>query len=257
MRSSSVSPYDLQDWAKRAGFELTEETLPPLAGYLGLLIQWNRVMNLVGTRTAEDTFFTLVVDSLHLGRFLREDVEYSAAPCCWDLGSGAGLPGLPLRMIWQEGDYWLVEAREKRALFLSTVLAKYPLPGTHVFRGRAEAFMAGPPARTADLIVSRAFMPWPGVLELVKGNLNPNGVVVLLLREHLQRVSRLGTGRTELAYCRAIYVYGVPHPAVPVCPDRSRRTIIHKTKPSEKTSFQPFEFFLAIVKNSFQWAFFI
>ena len=123
MRSSSVSPYDLQDWAKRAGFELTEETLPPLAGYLGLLIQWNRVMNLVGTRTAEDTFFTLVVDSLHLGRFLREDVEYSTAPCCWDLGSGAGLPGLPLRMIWQEGDYWMVEAREKRALFLSTVLA--------------------------------------------------------------------------------------------------------------------------------------
>ena len=49
MRSSSVYPYDLQDWAKRAGFELTEETLPPLAGYLGLLIQWNRVMNLVGT----------------------------------------------------------------------------------------------------------------------------------------------------------------------------------------------------------------
>ena len=38
MRSSSVSPYDLQDWAKRAGFELTEETLPPLAGYLGLLM---------------------------------------------------------------------------------------------------------------------------------------------------------------------------------------------------------------------------
>lgn len=128
MRPSSVSPYDLQDWAKRAGFELAEETLHPLAGYLGLLMQWNKVMNLVGTRTAEDTFFTLVVDSLHLGRFLREDVKCSAAPCCWDLGSGAGLPGIPLRMIWQEGDYWMVEAREKRALFLSTVLAQYPCP---------------------------------------------------------------------------------------------------------------------------------
>lgn len=186
MRPSSVSPYDLQDWAKRAGFELAEETLHPLAGYLGLLMQWNKVMNLVGTRTAEDTFFTLVVDSLHLGRFLREDVKCCAAPCCWDLGSGAGLPGIPLRMIWQEGDYWMVEAREKRALFLSTVLAQYPLPGTHVFRGRAETFMAGPPARTADLVVSRAFMPWPGVLELVKGSLNPNGVAVLLLRDRLQ-----------------------------------------------------------------------
>ena len=56
MRSSSVSPYDLQDWAKRAGFELTEETLPPLAGYLGLLMQWNRVMNLVGTRRLRTPF---------------------------------------------------------------------------------------------------------------------------------------------------------------------------------------------------------
>ena len=46
--------------------------------------------------------------------------------------------------------------------------------------------MAGPPARSADLVVSRAFMPWPGVLELVKGSLNPNGVAVLLLRDRLQ-----------------------------------------------------------------------
>ena len=87
MRPSSVSPYDLQDWAKRAGFELAEETLHPLAGYLGLLMQWNKVMNLVGTRTAEDTFFTLVVDSLHLG--------FSARRCEMQrrtvlLGSGIG-----------------------------------------------------------------------------------------------------------------------------------------------------------------------
>ena len=46
--------------------------------------------------------------------------------------------------------------------------------------------MAGPPARTADLVVSRAFMPWPRVLELVQDQLTPEGVVVLLLRERLQ-----------------------------------------------------------------------
>lgn len=150
----------------------------------------------------------------------------------------------------------MVEAREKRALFLSTVLAKYPLPGTHVFRGRAEAFMAGPPARTADLIVSRAFMPWPGVLELVKGNLNPNGVVVLLLRERLQESPdweqaaqnwRIAGQYTYTASRTQRYLYA---------PDRSRRTIIHKTKPSEKKLlFSPL-IFLAIVKNSFQWVLF-
>ena len=184
--SPSVSIPDVAEWAERAGFPLPEAVLRPLADYLALLMQWNKVMNLVGTRTAKATFASLVVDSLHLGAFLRESVPLKAAPCCWDLGSGAGLPGLPLRMIWQEGEYRMVEAREKRALFLSTVLARHPLPRTSVFRGRAEAFMAGPPVRTADLVVSRAFMPWPGVLELVRDNLNPGGVVVLLLREQLR-----------------------------------------------------------------------
>ena len=69
MRPSSVSPYDLQDWAKRAGFELAEETLHPLAGYLGLLMQWNKVMNLVGTRTAEDTFSRWLSTACTLGVF--------------------------------------------------------------------------------------------------------------------------------------------------------------------------------------------
>lgn len=189
--SQSVPLHDLQRWGRRVGFDLAEEALRPLAAYLDLLMQWNRVMNLVGTRTAEETFMTLVVDSLHLAAFLNEDwttaTHLRDMPDCWDLGSGAGLPGLPLRMLWQKGTYWMVEAREKRALFLSTVLARTPLPRTNVFRGRAEAFMAGPPRRTADLVVSRAFMPWPDVLTLVRSSLNPGGVVILLLREDVRQ----------------------------------------------------------------------
>lgn len=180
-RIVQVSGVEVQAFASRSGFELTEETARQLAGYLELLMQWNRVMNLVGTRSWQETFSTLVVDSLHLGAFLEK--EGFAASTAWDLGSGAGLPGIPLRIIWREGAFWMVEAREKRALFLSTVLARIPLPETHVFRGRVESFMAGPPPRKADLIMSRAFMPWPEVLTLVQHNLNPQGVVILLARE--------------------------------------------------------------------------
>ncbi len=188
----SVSPRDVADWGNRAGFTLPESALVPLAAYLDLLMQWNKVMNLVGTRSAEETFFTLVVDSLHLARFLTEKVALAAAPSCWDLGSGAGLPGLPLRMLWTEGEYWLVESREKRALFLSTAPARHPLSGTRVYRGRAESFMAGPPSRQADLVVSRAFMPWPDVLRLVRANLKPEGTVILLLREELPTLPEWG-----------------------------------------------------------------
>lgn len=200
MNSVSVSLQELAELSEAAGFSLPETVLKPLAGYLGLLMQWNKVMNLVGPRTWRETFSTLVVDSLHLGRFLEELTESqpksaltaASVPEIWDLGAGAGLPGLPLRMVWQKGSYWMIEAREKRALFLSTVLARHPLPGVTVYRGRAEAFMAGPPPRIADIVISRAFMPWPKVLELVREHLAPNALVVLLLREAFSSVDSGG-----------------------------------------------------------------
>ena len=181
----------LRECASSAGFDLPDTVLSPLASYLTLLMQWNRVMNLVGTRTWRDTFNTLLIDSIHLAGFLsqpwaEQTALASATPQCWDLGSGAGLPGIPLRMLWTRGEYHMVEAREKRALFISTVLARTPLPQTSIFWGRVENFMAGPPPRTADLIVSRAFMPWPDLLSLVDNNLNPSGIVVLLLRAPLE-----------------------------------------------------------------------
>lgn len=193
MNSVSVSLQELAGLSEAAGFALPETVLEPLAGYLALLMQWNRVMNLVGPRSWQETFSTLVVDSLHLGRFLEELTESqpesalatASVPEIWDLGAGAGLPGLPLRMVWQKGRYRMIEAREKRALFLSTVLARYPLPGVDVYRGRAEVFMAGPPPKIVDVVVSRAFMPWPEVLKLVREHLAPNALVILLLREAL------------------------------------------------------------------------
>ena len=137
-------------------------------------------MNLVGARGWQDALHNLVVDSFHLAPFL-DALPLPPAPRCWDLGAGAGLPGIPLRMLWTRGSYTLIEAREKRALFLGTCLAAHPLAGVEVFHGRAEHFMAGPPPRQADLILSRAFMPWPELLAFVAPGLHAQGQVVLLL----------------------------------------------------------------------------
>lgn len=180
---------------REAGFALEATQAAGIATYLELLMQWNRAMNLVGARSWEDALDRLVCDSLELADFLQREVvpalylppapTHSTAqgadgPLTWDLGAGAGLPGIPLRLVWQAGTYWLVEAREKRALFLSTALARLSLPRTKVFRGRVEAFM---PGRLADIILSRAFMPWREVLRLAVGHLKPGGQVVLLTNE--------------------------------------------------------------------------
>ena len=197
--NNGCTPAFLADCCRKLGFEPTPEQAGQLSAYLSLLMQWNKVMNLVGARHWRDALDDLVMDSFHLNDFLRSQVlpALPTSPSCWDLGSGAGLPGIPLRILWNEGDYWMVESRDKRTIFLSTVLARSPIPGTHVFHGRAEQFMEG---KKADLIVSRAFMPWKELLDFIKGHLNPGGQIVFLTLEELkpdESMDWVATGHTS------------------------------------------------------------
>ena len=179
-------------------FPLADEAAVGLCLYLETLLKWNKAMNLVGPSAWPEVLETLILDSFHLALFL-DGLALPSEPRCRDLGSGAGLPGIPLRLIRQSGEYVLVEAREKRALFLKTVLGLLALPGVRVFHGRAENFLAGNPL--ADLIVSRAFMPWEKVLELVREYVAPGGLVVFLTLRSLPEEWPGGwTGAAERRY---------------------------------------------------------
>lgn len=170
------APGEVASEARRAGFDLTKPQAELLSRYLTLLLKWNRAMNLVGRATWPEVFRDLAADSLHLAKFLT-GLPLPEAPLTLDLGAGAGLPGIPLRVLWGAGDYLLVELRERRAVFLRQAVAELALPGVRVFHGRAEAAQGelkrlGLKPR-ADLIVSRAFMPWPRLLPLAAELLEP------------------------------------------------------------------------------------
>lgn len=172
--------------AEKLGRPVDADQATLIRTYLVQLLKWNRKMNLVGKSDWRTVFDTLVVDSLYLADFL-DALSLADAPLSLDLGAGAGLPGIPLRVLWQDGDYWLVEVREKRALFMRSVLGRMQLPGTQVFHGRAEDALsrlddAGHGA-TADLILSRAFMPWPKLLDFVTPMLRTQGTLVILANE--------------------------------------------------------------------------
>lgn len=163
------------------GFSLPPAALEALAHYLRYVVRWNTSMNLIGASSWQSALRTLVVDSLHLAPFI-EGLSLPAQPLSWDLGAGAGLPGIPLRALWQQGEYVMVEAREKRALFLATVLGGHPLPGTRVERLRAEVFFARQ-TRRADCLISRAFMPWPKLLPFVEPFLTAEAHILVLSNE--------------------------------------------------------------------------
>jgi len=181
------APGEVSGEARRAGFKLTPDQAQGLAQYLTLLLKWNKAMNLVGRADWPGVFRDLTADSLHLATFLAR-LALPEAPLTLDLGAGAGLPGIPLRVVWQKGDYVLVELREKRAIFLSQAVGALKLPRTKVLHGRAEASLAALPglgleARRADLVLSRAFMPWRQLLPLAAELLKNSGVLVILANE--------------------------------------------------------------------------
>ncbi len=157
-----------------------EGSLDGLAAYLGMLMRWNRIMNLVGARSWQAAAKDLAADCLHLAKFL-ETLPLPAEPLCWDPGAGAGLPGIPLRLVWHKGSYHMVEIRQKRALFISQCLGTLSLPNTYVHNMDINAFMESTMKDCkADLVVSRAFMPWEKVLALFADHLAPGGLVVFM-----------------------------------------------------------------------------
>ena len=136
-------------------------------------------MNLVGARSWQAAARDLIADCLYLAAFL-ETLPLPKSPVTWDPGAGAGLPGIPLRLVWQKGSYHMIEIRQKRSLFISQALGTLSLPETFVHNMDISAFMGN---NVADLVVSRAFLPWEKVLALFADHLAPGGQIVFMANE--------------------------------------------------------------------------
>ncbi|HDQ40421.1 MAG TPA: 16S rRNA (guanine(527)-N(7))-methyltransferase RsmG [Desulfonatronum sp.] len=137
---------------------LTKDQALGLDRYLQMLLKWNKRVNLVGPGSWQTILADLVADSWQLADYL-ETLPLPEAPRTADLGAGAGLPGIPLRLFWTAGDYHLVEIRQKRSAFLLQAVSALGLQRTFVRLQRAE--QALPALAPVELCLSRAFMPWP------------------------------------------------------------------------------------------------
>lgn len=153
---------------------LDASSLQLLAQYISELLTWNKKTNLIGKQDWASAYQFLIKDSLYLARLLSR-LDLPAQPLTLDLGAGAGLPGIPLRIVWPAGEYVLVEPRQKRALFLHHAVRLSSLLRTRVCMCRVEELREQP----ADLIISRAMCPWAELLDLASPLLSSQGRVVV------------------------------------------------------------------------------
>lgn len=136
-----------------------------LASYLDLLLSWNRKYNLIGTQDKTRAFHHLLADSLFLADILKA-MPWTKHPTVLDIGAGAGIPGIPLRILWSQGTYLMLEPRQKRAAFIHYCLAKLELKDTTVLDQRLEEIRQEKET-CYDLILSRGVWGWDNFLPRV------------------------------------------------------------------------------------------
>ena len=155
------SGYGPEEFA--AGFGVSRETCARFARYEAELRRWQRRINLVGPSTLGDVWRRHFADSAQLAAHLRPGARRLV-----DLGSGAGFPGLALKLLRPDLAVHLIEADARKAAFLRATAALLSVE-VAVTAARIEEIAAGPARPPADVVTARAVAPLPDLLELAAG----------------------------------------------------------------------------------------
>ena len=165
----------------------------PLLKYLGELVQWNKAYNLTAVRDPAEMVTRHLLDSLSVLPLITGRVL--------DIGSGAGLPGIPLALANPALHVTLLDSNGKKARFLRHALRALKLKNADVAEARAEQFQ---PAQPYDTVISRAFASLAefctvagrlcvpgGRLVAMKGKLDPQEVAALPAEFEIKDTRRL------------------------------------------------------------------
>ena len=159
--------------AKVLGRTLTDAEVALFNKYLELLLKWQKTVRLIGRVGPGWVVENLLLDSLLFLRALPD--SYGSL---LDLGAGAGLPGIPLRIVRPDIRLVLVEARQRRASFLSTAVRELGFSGVEVVNARAED-VVGQFSKRFEAVVMRCAGKTEALIPLATRFVQDGGSVVV------------------------------------------------------------------------------
>lgn len=138
---------------KELGIVLNDEQKRQFDSFYELLVEWNKVMNLTGITEYEEVNEKHFVDSLSI----TKAIDMNCVDNLIDIGTGAGFPGIPLKIAFPHLKVVLLDSLNKRIKFLNTIIEELELIDIETIHGRAEDFAKqGEYREQFDLCVSRA-----------------------------------------------------------------------------------------------------
>jgi len=164
----------LEEGAAAIGLRLDREQLGLLSRHVDLLLRWNRSINLTSITDPAEVVEKHVIDSLALAPLVP-------AGTLLDAGTGAGFPGVPLRIARPDLEVVLVDSVQKKVAFLKSVLAELRLPGARAVAVRLQGDPAGEHLPRVHSAVSRAVAEPRAWLALAEPYVLPRGLAFCML----------------------------------------------------------------------------
>ena len=192
--------------------------LDHISTYIDLLIRWNSRINLTAIRDPEEIITRHFGESLFAARHLfpaTACVRTTAPGCLADLGSGAGFPGIPIKLWAPDIALILIESNSKKATFLREVVRSLTLTNVDIQNTRAETI-----TQTCDIVTLRAVEHFGDALRVAARLATPTGCLALLI------------GSSQLNEAHSTLPQFVWQPPVPVPQSQSRILLMGAVAPT-------------------------
>lgn len=158
-----ITDEEFRELVAETGLKLTDESLRSFKAYYEMLVEKNKVMNLTAITEYDDVLIKHFIDSLLVNRVIdslkRDNPELNPinASKIADVGTGAGFPGVPIKLCCPGADVTLIDSLNKRIIFLDEVISGLGLSGINAVHGRCEDIGRDTKYREAfDYVFSRA-----------------------------------------------------------------------------------------------------
>ena len=187
------------------GIALSQQQVADLNVFLQELERWNRVHNLTSVEGEQASIDLHLIDSIAILPIMREFLPFTQAQIA-DLGSGGGLPAIPIAIAEPNWRISLIEAVRKKTAFLQNVKGKLGLSNASIYSDRVEHVATQEPGKY-DAVISRAFTSLDRFLDLAEPFLKPGGLVFAMKSKRAdEELAAVSTDRWRLLADRFVVI---------------------------------------------------